>query len=247
MNFPEPILLKETVSTNSYLAQLCDREKQDDFTCVYASYQSSGRGQRGNSWESEAGKNLLFSFVVYPDFIEADRQFLLAQISALSLQETLSQYSDEITVKWPNDIYWRDKKICGTLIENDLTGTLLSRSISGTGVNLNQKVFLSDAPNPVSLTQITGRTYDPEEILYKILARVVDYYMLLRHGDTTTIVSRYKSNLYRGSGFHPFRDVGGTFLARIADIEPSGRIILEDVEGRLRKYMFKEVEHVKEI
>lgn len=246
MNYPKPISLKETVSTNSYLAQLCDREKQEDFTCVYTSFQSAGRGQRGNSWESEAGKNLLFSFVVYPKFLEAGRQFLLAQITALALQETLSRYVEDITIKWPNDIYWKDKKICGTLIENDFTGTFLGRSISGTGVNLNQKVFLSDAPNPVSLTQITGRIYDSEEVLYGILDRISSYYVSLQQDNTAIIVSRYKNNLYRGQGYHPFTDINGAFMARIADVESSGQIVLEDETGKYRKYMFKEIEYLRE-
>lgn len=143
-------------------------------------FQTAGRGQRGNSWESEDGANLLFSFVLYPDFLEARKQFYLSQITALALQEVLSQYTDGIRIKWPNDIYWKDKKICGTLIENDLTGIHISRSISGTGVNLNQERFVSDAPNPVSLFQITGQRYDRKEILHQLMERVAHYYTLLK-------------------------------------------------------------------
>ena len=110
MNYPEPIRLNETTSTNSYLADLCQRQDVAELTCVYTAFQSAGRGQRGNSWESEPGKNLLFSFVTYPDFLEARRQFLLSQVTALALQEVLSQYAEHIAIKWPNDIYWKDKK-----------------------------------------------------------------------------------------------------------------------------------------
>ena len=105
MNFPKPILLGETTSTNTYLAERCNREMLPELTSVYTSYQHAGRGQRGNSWESEAGANLLFSFVVFPNFLEAKRQFLLSQITALALQKVLSQYAEGITIKWPNDIY----------------------------------------------------------------------------------------------------------------------------------------------
>ena len=146
MTYPEPIVLAETTSTNTYLAALCQKEACAELTTVYSSFQSAGRGQRGNSWESEAGKNLLFSFVVYPEFLETHRQFYLSQVTALALHDVLSSYTEGISIKWPNDIYWKDKKICGTLIENDLTGIHISRSISGTGVNLNQERFLSDAP-----------------------------------------------------------------------------------------------------
>lgn len=241
INYPEPIFLPETTSTNTYLAGLCDRIPQPELTCIYSSYQTSGRGQRGNSWESEPGANLLFSFVTYPTFLEAGRQFLLSQITALALTNVLSDYTEDISIKWPNDIYWKDKKICGTLIENDLTGTSISRSISGTGVNLNQKRFLSDAPNPVSLTQITGQTYSPADILRQIMQRISWYYRLLQDGHDAEIAQRYKQALYRKEGLYAYRDQEGSFLARILDIEPSGRLVLEDSNGKCRKYLFKEV------
>lgn len=241
MNYPEPIFLPETTSTNTYLAGLCDRMPQPELTSVYSPYQTSGRGQRGNNWESEPGMNLLFSFVVYPTFLEAGHQFSLSQITALALTSVLSGYTEGIRIKWPNDIYWKDKKLCGTLIENDLTGTSISRSISGTGINLNQKRFVSDAPNPVSLTQITGQTYEPTVILHQAMQRVSWYYRLLQDGYTAEIARRYKQMLYRKEGFHPYRDQAGKFLARFRDIEPSGRLVLEDTNGQCRKYLFKEV------
>ena len=240
-DYPEPIFLSETNSTNSYLDELCNKTSVAELTSVYTDFQTAGRGQRGNSWESEAGANLLFSFVLYPDFLEARKQFLLSQITALALQELLSQYTDEIRIKWPNDIYWKDKKICGTLIENDLNGVHISRSISGTGVNLNQESFLSDAPNPVSLFQITGRRYDRKEILCDFMERVAQYYTLLKDGETELIASRYQAVLYRKEGFHAYKDKDGSFRARICGIEPSGALILEDESGKRREYMFKEV------
>lgn len=240
-DYPEPIFLSETNSTNSYLDELCNTTSVAELTSVYTDFQTAGRGQRGNSWESEAGANLLFSFVVYPDFLEARKQFLLSQITALALQEVLSQYTDEIRIKWPNDIYWKDKKICGTLIENDLTGIHISRSISGTGVNLNQESFLSDAPNPVSLFQITGRRYDRKEILDEFMERAAYYYSLLKNGNAELISSRYQAVLYRKEGLYAYKDKDGSFRARICGIEPSGALILEDESGKRREYMFKEV------
>ena len=104
MKYPEPIVLAETTSTNSYLADLCNVQPCPELTSVYSSFQSAGRGQRGNSWESEAGKNLLFSFVLYPDFLEAHRQFYLSQVTALALYDVLSSYTEGISINWPNDI-----------------------------------------------------------------------------------------------------------------------------------------------
>ena len=173
--FPYPlIVLDETDSTNRYISQLCNelQESVAELTTVTAEFQTAGKGQRGNTWEAERGKNLLFSFVLYPTFLEARRQFILSQIVSLSIKEELDRWSDEITIKWPNDIYWRDKKICGILIENDLSGHFIGRSISGIGININQNEFHSDAPNPVSLKQITGQEHDRYEILSHMLKRV---------------------------------------------------------------------------
>ena len=243
-NYPEPVFLKETLSTNLYLSELCNKKKQPEFTCIYADYQTAGRGQRGNRWESESGKNLLYSFVVYPGFLEAKKQFLLSQITALALQETLSRYTDGITIKWPNDIYWKDKKLCGTLIENDLTGIYISRSISGTGVNLNQKSFLGSAPNPISFRQITGNQYDKKEILQQILEHTVKYYSLLKKGDVSEIILRYKQNLYRKEGFYPFKDAREIFMGHITDIKPSGELEVTTESGQIRTYLFKEIEYI---
>lgn len=168
--FPFPLVaLDETASTNQYLSQLCNQlqESVAELTTVTAEFQTAGKGQRGNTWEAEEGKNLLFSFVLYPSFLEARRQFILSQIVSLAIKEELSRWSDEITIKWPNDIYWKDKKICGILIENDLSGHHIRRSIAGIGININQEVFNSDAPNPVSLKQITGKEHDRYEILVR--------------------------------------------------------------------------------
>lgn len=135
--FPFPLVaLDETASTNQYLSQLCNQlqESVAELTTVTAEFQTAGKGQRGNTWEAEEGKNLLFSFVLYPSFLEARRQFILSQIVSLAIKEELSRWSDEITIKWPNDIYWKDKKICGILIENAfpdiISGAALPESVS---------------------------------------------------------------------------------------------------------------------
>lgn len=203
---PRIIRLEETTSTNNYLRGLVGKEPLPEGSIVVTEYQTAGRGQVGNTWESEPGKNLMFSIILYPDFLPANRQFLISQIAALSVKETLDAYVDGITVKWPNDIYWRDKKICGMLIENDLTGHSLYCSVIGIGININQREFLSDALNPVSLVQITGREYDREEILNSFLKRLYDRYLGLLQEKEEEIRSAYMAALYRGNGFHPYRD-----------------------------------------
>lgn len=244
MNYPKPIYIPQTISTNVSLAEICSKGYTENLTSVYSSFQTDGRGQRGNKWESEDGKNLLFSFVIFPKGLPAKEHFILLQITALALFDTLTEYTDGISIKWPNDIYWMDKKICGTLIENDLSGMNIERSISGTGVNLNQKIFRSGAPNPVSLSQITGEEYDIETVLYKIMDYVNGYYGMFCNGESETIRKKYFDAIYRKDGFHTYKDDNGTFEAMIEDIEKDGRFILKDKEGNVRKYLFKEVSYI---
>lgn len=249
--FPFPlVVLDKTDSTNRYLDRLCDNRQEAvaEFTTVTAGFQTAGKGQRGTMWEAEEGKNLLFSFVLYPTFLESRRQFVLSQVVSLAIKEELGEWADEITIKWPNDIYWKDKKICGILIENNLSGRCISRSIPGVGINVNQESFCSGAPNPVSLKQITGKEHDCREILARILKRVQIYYNGL-HPESFDVCSaeisnRYARSLFRHSGFHPYEDAGGRFLARMLRVEQDGCFVLEDESGKERKYLFKEVQYV---
>ena len=242
-NFPfNVICLDETHSTNSYLSELCSTQAVDDLTTIVAEFQTAGRGQRGNTWESEAESNLLFSFVLHPTFLLAKQQFFISQVVALSIQEVLSNYADGFSIKWPNDIYWHNKKVAGILIENDLAGQTISRTIAGIGLNINQRQFVSDAPNPVSLYQIIGQDTDRFEVLSQILHQVNHYYQLLKNGDAQTIADRYMKALFRKSGYHLYRDANGTFSAQIIDIESNGRLLLKDDLGTERGYFFKEVE-----
>ena len=243
--FPVPLIhLEETDSTNKYLNELCNKQCVEELTTITADFQTSGRGQRGNSWESEAGQNLMFSFVLYPTFLKARRQFLLSQIISLAIKEELQRYVSNISIKWPNDIYWKEKKICGILIENDLMGRNICQSIAGIGININQEEFYSPAPNPVSLYQITGKRHDVFKILKNIMIRVQSYYAKLQKGDITQITNQYEKSLFRKEGMHRYKDVDGEFLARIICVEPEGRLILEDEKQVRRAYMFKEVEYL---
>lgn len=240
--------LKETDSTNRYLTQLCNQEQVAEYTTVRADYQTAGKGQRGNTWESERGRNLMFSFVLYPTFLKASRQFLLSQLTALAVQETLDPWTEDIRIKWPNDIYWKEKKICGMLIENELSANSIARSIVGIGLNINQDDFRSDAPNPISLKQITGQEHDRTEILNGIMTRVKHYYQELQGPDSGKIASdiaqAYHQALFRREGWHPYEDVSGRFMARLLRVEEDGRYVLRDEAGKERGYLFKEVQYI---
>jgi BirA family transcriptional regulator, biotin operon repressor / biotin---[acetyl-CoA-carboxylase] ligase len=233
--------LSETDSTSTYLKEQCGRQRLEEFTTIIADYQRTGHGQAGNLWESEEGKNLLFSLIVYPDFCEARQQFYLSQLISLSIKETLDRFTPDISIKWPNDIYWKEKKICGMLIENDLLGSQIAHSIAGIGININQTEFKSQAPNPVSLFQIKGHEYDRESILIEIILRIKEYYQQFRKGETKDIANRYFESLFRKEGLHLYQDINGIFKAQIKQIMPAGNLILLDESGTERSYAFKEV------
>lgn len=247
------IHLYQVDSTNSYVKELLkEGEELADFTVVDADFQTRGRGQQGNSWESERGENITFSLVCHPTFLKAADQFILSQAIALAVQRTLSSiinsandHDDKecVTVKWPNDIYWKDKKISGTLIECNLKGDEVSDCIVGTGVNINQTQFHSDAPNPVSLAQIVKHTINKDEVLENIVNNFQELYGIIREGRYKAITTEYMNKLYRRNGFHWYREPNATpFEAEIVSVEPSGHLVLRRKDGTTVSYEFKEVQ-----
>ena len=157
--------IDETDSTNRWLHNQGGTGK----VVVVADYQTAGRGCGTNRWESERGKNLLFSMQIHPVDLPAKRQFHISMAVSLAICEALGQHIGDLSIKWPNDIYWRNAKICGILIENRLQGQRICDSIIGVGLNVNQRQFRSDAPNPVSLWQICEHETDREQLLTEIL------------------------------------------------------------------------------
>ena len=252
MNYPKKIdialeKVKETTSTNDYLANLCRESKAKEFYTVMAESQTKGKGQRGNSWESESGKNLTFSTVLYPTALEANKQFILSMLAALACHEALSNYTNGFSIKWPNDIYWKDKKIGGILIENELEGKYITQSIIGIGLNINQEAFYSDAPNPVSLKQIIGAEVNLQEVLMKVVHGIIGGYRQIEANfniSQLAISAMYRKHLYRRKGLFPYRDAQGDFLAEHQEVEPDGHLVLKDEQGALRRYAFKEVTFV---
>lgn len=240
----EIIELKETASTNDFLRQKFFSSEKKEFIVAVTSFQTAGKGQKGNHWESEEGKNLLFSICIFPHFLKANRQFTLSKIITLAIKETLDSFVPDVTIKWPNDIYCGNKKICGILIENDLSGKCLERSVLGCGVNLNQVIFHSDAPNPVSLIQLTQKSVSPSDVLYQILKYFERNYRMLQKGLYLPIDERYKQALYRREGFYSYCDQNGFFKARLLDVDPDGRLMLCDDGGTVRRYGFKEVQFI---
>ena len=220
---------------------------------VTTDYQTHGHGQVNTVWESARGENLLFSFLFRPEHITAGEQFFLSEITCLAVAHTLDAYTEGISVKWPNDIYHHDRKISGMLLRHTLSGAQISATLVGIGLNLNQKQFVGDAPNPVSLRQIIGRPVDREEVLCRfahhfdrLLRAITPPDPDERHVGRQRLHREYLRRLYHRDGAHDYVDAasGETFSAHIVDVAPTGQLTLRTTDGRLRHYHFKEVRFV---
>ena len=229
-----------TESTNNLLKEMSMRESLPEGFMVYTDFQSAGKGQPGNVWESEKGKNLLFSIMLNPHSIPIKKQFILSQITCLAIKNVLDKYTEDISIKWSNDIYWKDQKICGILIENSLCGAKIDRCIIGVGLNINQETFTSSAPNPVSLCQIVGKQFDKKGILFDIYYQLIYLYKNL---DSEKVQRKYHESLYRKEGFHSYIDsqTKESFVARIDGVEADGKLILITDKNERKEYYFKEV------
>lgn len=213
---------------------------------VIAESQSAGRGQRGNSWSSQPNMNLTFSLLVHPRALRADKQFYISKTVSLAMCGTLAGFGITAVVKWPNDIYIGDRKAAGILIENDLSGTNISASIIGIGLNVNQTEFEPALPNPASMASATGATFDRAEVLKAFLEEFERHYGVLSAKETGTIDREYMRRVYRLGEEHTYAlGAGGSrFKGTIIDIEPSGELVVRHSDGHLGRYLFKEIEYI---
>lgn len=215
----------------------------DNGDVVIAAWQSCGRGQRGNSWQSRPGENLTFSLVLKPDFLPAEMQFLLSETVALAVVKLLCEYDIRAQVKWTNDIYVGGKKIAGILIENDVCGANLSRSIVGIGFNVNQTEFDSRLSNPTSLALLTGKKHEPAEVFKALYRSLINNFASLEQGYISEIEGLYHKSLYRQGEQHRYlTPTGESFMGTIERVEPTGELIITHEDGTQRGYLFKEIE-----
>lgn len=231
--------IEHTTSTNDEIRN----PKYGHMDVVWAEYQSAGRGQRGHSWHSTEGQNITFSLLLTPTFLPVTEQFLLSEIVALSLVRTLAEYGIECRIKWTNDIYAKDNKIVGILIEHALAGDCLARTIVGIGLNVNQESFPSDLPNPTSMFVERGVKFDRREVLERIVAHLEELYRELEFGNKEMIERLYVDTMYHLGEPHTYAYPNGErFTATIRGVRHSGELCLEHDDGVVREYAFKEVE-----
>ncbi len=289
--------IAETDSTSSLLRRLLTGTESEaehamracldePVPCIYTPYQTSGRGQTGNGWESKRGENLLFSFVLRQPPVAISEQFRLSEWLTCLLHQTLQELffesfsksfpeplpesffgsfpeplPNQLTIKWPNDMYFGDRKLVGILVENTLQGKEIAYSIVGIGVNCNQTHWEGNAPNPISLRQIIGHAVEPEAILARYMQHLTESYaMAVAENQLPDLHAYYRRVLYRGEGYFPYmeRTVSVTptaiatateagqevFEAEVVDITPQGELVLRTREGEERMYHFKQVRYI---
>ena len=230
-------------STNRYCEAL-DLNQVEDFTCYWALQQTAGIGQRGNHWESSSGLNLTFSLVLHPDFLPASEQFRLTQMLSLALSDCLRSLDlpKPIHIKWPNDIYVGNDKICGILVSNRLQGEHITASICGIGLNVNQTDFPSWVPNPVSLLSLTGKQFELEALLQQLLDHIAQRYHSLRLGNN--LLPEYLVQLLRIGIPAEYRYRGCTISATIKGVDPFGHLLLVDEANRELVCGMKEISYI---
>lgn len=253
--------LDATPSTNNYATALLAAHEAGEGTLVLTFRQTQGRGHGKNVWESEEGRNLTFSLVLEPHFLEASRQFLLSQVVSLGLAHYLAgQMEDKgelqphpslsgekknlVAIKWPNDIYIGLRKIAGILIENSVMGQHLRWSVAGIGLNINQNTFPSHLPRAISLKMVTGREYDLQECLKELTRHIYVWYEKLRKGKYREINEKYLSLLLGREANLTYRTGDRSFQARVEGVDPFGQLLLRTDQGEVTSWPFKSVELV---
>jgi BirA family biotin operon repressor/biotin-[acetyl-CoA-carboxylase] ligase len=238
------IELDSVDSTNNFAKNLLTHSSPVEGTLIVAYEQFAGRGQMGNTWKTQKGKNLTGSVILYPGFVEIDRQFFLNMAIALAIRDFCEfVLSDEVKIKWPNDIYFRDKKLGGILVENVIQGSKLVSSVAGIGINVNQLEFDDSLPNPVSLAQITNIQYDMGDLVKKLCVFLEKYYLQLRQRHFNFLDKAYTEALYRYQQTYSFKKGEQSFKGEINGVTKDGKIIIH-AKGRELKFAFKEVEYV---
>jgi len=241
--------IAQTNSTNTYL------KEHPEINEVYTGFQTEGRGQAGNGWESEPGKNVLLSVRLHPQRLMVCDQWKVCVAVSVALWQTVKEYMydpSKLSIKWPNDLYYEDRKLAGVLIEHTVSGEYIKESIVGIGLNVNQIQWMGPVPNPISIKQITGKENSIEEVVQNLEAN------LLNIGLTSAnYVDLYRQNLYRRDGWWWWEErevsvaptMNGersekSFEAKIAGINSTGELLLMNRNGEEKVYHFKQIKYI---
>ena len=234
--------MSECHSTNDIAADLIKQSAQLEGTTIITENQTQGRGQRGNQWEAEAGKNATFSIILRPTIVPIQNQFQLHLITTLAIYNSLFPIlGKELKIKWPNDIYYKDRKLGGILIENSIKGHQIEHSIIGIGLNLNQSRF--HYPRAISILDITNKEIEVNEMIEKIIIELEKKYLMLKQGQLSLLKSQYLRRLYQFNEENYYESMGHHFKGKIVMVDDHG--LLHINEGEItHKFAFKEVTYL---
>lgn len=221
------IELQQVESTNNYATGLVHAGLAQSGTAVFAHHQTKGKGQRNKTWIDEGRKNIALSVIVAPQVLSLSQSFLLSMASAVGVHRFFSAYAgSETKVKWPNDLYWRDRKAGGILIENMVKGSEWKTAIIGIGININQTEFGELGSKAVSLKQITGKAYDPPALAKELCGYIENAYNVVRKLPTE-IAENYRRSLYKLNETVRLKQGSRVFDARIKDVTTLGELVVE--------------------
>ena len=236
------VFLSQCHSTNDELIELVRKSSEPEGTRVHTNHQTGGKGQRGNVWLAESGKNILMSVLLRPGFLAPQDQFYLNLIVGLAIVDTLKKYSKaEIQLKWPNDVYLNGKKVSGVLIENNLRGNSIESSVAGIGLNVNQQGF--GIASATSLAMEDGHQFDRDEVIETLLCCLEKWYLNLENGKHDSIQDEYHKILMWRGETRNFKSASEEFEGEITGIDKCGRLAI-NVNGVLKTFGIKEVEFV---
>ncbi len=265
MQESEIIFLPEVGSTNTWMRERLTEKPADSFShlftvCTFR--QTAGRGQQGNSWESEPDKNVSFTTLLDTSALCVSELWRVTECCALAVQQALCSFNMPAVIKWPNDIYVGDEKICGILIESVLQGCNVPCCLAGIGINVNQITFVSGAPNPTSMRLIAGHDFNKEEVLRRVLAELSQLWKLVI-AQPDMLKRMYMQHLYRREGEYLWRrkevstapmridwETDNTefdkaiFRAAIDDITEEGCLVLRKRDGTTETFHFKQVQYI---
>ena len=231
---------EEISSTNDWLMNNSSSSLSEG-TVVWPLSQFKGKGQRGSSWQSEESKSLTFSVLLKPSFLLISSAFDLSICVALAIHDCLDELRPGFQIKWPNDIYFENKKIAGVLIENQIAKSRYQQAVVGVGLNVNQDEF-SDLPKAISLKQIVGVEFPVEKVMERLCETLEARYLQLRAGKFDTLKQEYLSKLYRFQEFHFFKFKNEIIHGSIVDVLRNGRLQIKLTDGSLRDFDIKEIE-----
>lgn len=226
--YPAPFIEINSIdSTNNYAVQQLQKGQAIHGTAYFAYEQTAGKGQRGRQWHTQPGENIALSVVLNTKWLQGPRQFGLSMSVAMAAYDLFLKYAvNDTFIKWPNDLYWRDRKAAGILIENIVHGKEWQWAVAGIGMNINQTVFNSSIMNPVSLKQITGKNYDPVLLAKELCINIQDRFNQLHNNGSATLLTEYNNVLYKKNEKIRLKKDNAVFDGLMERVNADGQLVI---------------------